>query len=197
VLAKDRLLPATPLLRGLLPLGGLQRGTTTIVTASRHDAGEVAGVTTLALELLAGASSGGYWCAAVGLSDLGLLAAAEHGVALDRLLLVPSPGSPGRWQQVLAALFDGVDAVLFAPTGPVRQSDSRRLSKRARDRGSALIVLDRQGFFGELGDLRCTVASSRCSGLYEGHGLIRGRSLEIVVSGRGSASRPLKAAVNS
>jgi hypothetical protein len=196
LLARERVLPATDLLASSLPMGGLQRGTTTIVTPSSPGSAEAPGSTTLALELLAGVSMGGYWCAAVGLANLGILAAAERRVALERLLLVPFPGGAGRWQQVLATLFDGVDAVLFAPPGPVRSSDARKLSARAKDRGSLLIVLDRHGRWSEPGDLRCRVTSSAWSGLGEGHGLLAGRSVEIEVSGRGAAARPRRTAVS-
>ncbi len=195
LLAGKRVLPATDLLAPSLPFGGLQRGTTTIVTPS-HGSAEAPGSTTLALELLAGVSMGGYWCAAAGLANLGILAAAERRVALERLLLVPFPGGAGRWQQVLATLFDGVDAVLFAPPVPVRSSDARKLSARAKDRGSLLIVLDRHGRWSEPGDLRCQVTSSAWSGLGEGHGLLTDRSIEIEVSGRGAAARPRRTAMS-
>ena len=190
LLARDRLLPAGELLGDLLPFGGLQRGTTTVVGPS-----PAPGSTTLALELLAGVSAAGHWCAAVGLANLGLVAAAERGIALERLLVVPSPGGPGRWQQMLAALFDGLEAVLFAPAGPVRPSDARTLSARTRERASALVVLDRHGYWSEPADLRCRVASSAWTGLEEGYGLLSGRSLEIEVSGRGAAARPRRATV--
>jgi hypothetical protein len=196
LLARDRVLPATRLLAPSLPFGGLQRGTTTIVSPSAAGSAEVPGSTALALELLAGVSMGGHWCAAVGLANLWILAAAERGVTLERFLLVPLPGGPGRWQQVLATLFDGVDAVLFAPPSPVRSADARKLSARAKDRGSVLIVLDRHGRWGEPGDLRCRVTSSSWSGLEEGHGLLAGRSVEIEVSGRGAAARPRRTAVS-
>src|SRR5215216_851517 len=74
-LADERLLPVVPALRPLLPGRGLRRGTT--VTVSRSAA--------LALALVAGASGAGSWMAAVGLPDLGIVAAAETGIALERL----------------------------------------------------------------------------------------------------------------
>ena len=45
----------------------------------------------LALALAAGPSAGGSWAAAVGMPDLGLVAAAEAGIALERFALVPYP----------------------------------------------------------------------------------------------------------
>jgi hypothetical protein len=177
-------LPASDGLVSLLPSGGLQRGTTTVVSS------EGTGATTLSLELLGGISKGGYWCAAAGLSSLGLLAAEERSIALDRLVLVPALGPAGRWQQVLATLFDTVDAVLFAPSSVVRSSDARRLSARARDRGAVLVVLDHDRRWSEPCDLRCKVTSSRWEGLGVGEGLLSEHSLEVEVSGRGAAVRP-------
>ncbi|MGH9177562.1 MAG: hypothetical protein ACRD0N_03275, partial [Acidimicrobiales bacterium] len=64
-LAGERLLPVHPALAGLLPGGGLRRGSTVAV----------AGSTSLALALVAGPSGAGSWCAAVGVPSLGLVAA--------------------------------------------------------------------------------------------------------------------------
>src|SRR4029453_14259220 len=72
-LADERLLPVVPVLQPLLPGHGLRRGTTVAV----------AGSAALALALVAGASAAGSWVAAVGLPDLGIVAAAEAGVALE------------------------------------------------------------------------------------------------------------------
>ena len=75
--------------RPLLPGGGLRRGATVSVTA----AAGVGGATSLALALVAEASRAGSWVAAVGLPSLGLVAADELGVALERLVLVAAPGA--------------------------------------------------------------------------------------------------------
>jgi hypothetical protein len=151
------------------------------------------GSTSLALELLAGVSIGGHWCAAAGLPELGLVAAVERGIELGRFLLVPDLGRHGRWQHVAATLFDAVDAVLLAPPASVRPADARQLAARARDRGTALLVLDRHGNWPSPGDLRCRVAWSEWTGLSAGHGLLTGRNVEIEVSGRGAAARPRRA----
>ncbi|MGA2209674.1 MAG: hypothetical protein ABSH30_08570 [Acidimicrobiales bacterium] len=186
--AGEHLLPVTPALQAILPAGGLQRGSTVVV-----DSRQSSGATTLAFELLAGPSVGGYWCAVGGFSEMGALAAAERGIDLARLVIVPFLGSPDRWLQVLATLFDSVDAVLFAPRAAVRQSDARRLAARSRDRGSVLIVLDHQGHWSGPSDLRCTVTGSQWSGLSRGHGLLASRRYELEVSGRGAAARPRRA----
>ena len=85
-LAAEHLLPVAPALAPLLPGHGLRRGTTVAVDRSAA----------LALALVAGPSAAGAWLAAVGLPDLGVVAAAETGVVLDRLVLVPAPGG-GTW----------------------------------------------------------------------------------------------------
>src|SRR5262245_5859995 len=95
----ERTLPVLPELRALLPAGGLRRGSTVAVAAGHPvplgavPAGGLTsfGATTVLLALLAAASAAGSWCAVVGLPALGLAAAAELGVALDRLALVPEP----------------------------------------------------------------------------------------------------------
>jgi hypothetical protein len=125
--------------------------------------------------------------------ELGVLAAAERGIDLARLVLVPSLGGPDRWMQVLAALFDSVDVVLFAPRTAVRQSEARRLAARSRDRGSVLVVLDHRGNWSGPSDLRCTVTRSDWSGLSRGHGLLSRRHYDLEVSGRGAAARPRRA----
>lgn len=107
--AVERGLPLAPALRPLFPGGALRRGSTVALAPSN------AGQTSLLFALLAAASAAGSWCAAVGLPDLGLVAAAEAGVVVDRLALVPRPGP--EWPGVVAALLDGVDIVVLDRAG--------------------------------------------------------------------------------
>ena len=108
-----RLLPVPVPLAPLFPDGALRRGTTTTVAGLPGH-----GATTLALALLAAASQAGSWCAAVGLSDPGVVAAAELGVDLRRVVFVPHPG--GGWAEAAGDLLPGVDVVLVrtARSGP-------------------------------------------------------------------------------
>ena len=96
--------------------------------------------TSLALALVAGPSAAGSWTAVVGCPGLGLAAAAEAGVALERLALVAEP-EPGDWAGVVAALVGAVDVVVVGPTHRVRAADARRLAARARERGTVLVQL--------------------------------------------------------
>lgn len=176
-LAGDHLLPVLPALAGLLPGGGLRRGSTVAV----------AGSTSLALALLAGPSAAGSWCAAVGLPSLGLVAADEVGVALGRLALVAAPGR--EWPAVVAALLDALDVVMVRPPRRVTAADGRRLVARARERGSVLVPLGAW----EGADVRLAVAGSEWQGLGEGHGHLRARRVEVVAEGRRAATRPRRA----
>src|SRR5450830_1672498 len=125
--AADRLLPVLPGIAPVLPQGALRRGSTLAVTGS----------TSLVLALVAQASQEGSWAALVGLPGVGLLAAAQLGVDLGRLALVPRPG--GDAATVLGALIDGVDIVVLGPGLALVDADRRRLMARARERGTVLI----------------------------------------------------------
>jgi hypothetical protein len=175
-LAGERLLPLAPALQAPLGLPGLRRGSAVTVTGS----------TALALALVAGASAAGSWVAAVGLRDLGVVAAAEAGVVLDRLALVPDP--PRRlWAEVVAALVDGVDVVLVRSPARTRPADARRLAARVRERGAVLVALG--DTWPEPPELRLRVTGSAWRGLGHGHGHLDAHRLDVLVTGRGAAAR--------
>jgi hypothetical protein len=142
------------------------------------------GSTSLLLALLAAASSAGSWCAVVGVPTLGALAAAESGIALDRLALVPNPGP--EWPTVVAALIDGVDVVVIAAPGMVSASIAGRLAARARQRGCVLVPYGRW----DGADVTLQVTQGRWEGLGTGHGRLRRRKVTVVARGRGTAARP-------
>jgi hypothetical protein len=176
----DRILPVLPELRLLLPAGGLRRGSTVAVTP---------GHPSVLLALLVAASAGGSWCAVVGLPALGALAAAELGIALDRLALVPHPGP--EWPAVVGALLDGLDLVVAAPPGPVAASVSGRLAARARQRGSVLVPYAQWAG----ADVVLDSPGGGWEGLDRGHGRLRRRYLTISAHGRGAAARPREVTV--
>jgi len=210
-LARERTLPVLPALAGLLPEGGLRRGSTVAVSgvdprasrsaaearpgvdprASRSAAEARPGATSLALALLAGPSQAGSWCAAVGLPSLGLVAAAEVGVALERFPLVARPGE--EWPAVVATLVDAVDVVLVGLPRHVRSGDARRLVAKARDRGAVLVVAGGSSSF--VADVRLSVAGAAWEGLGEGHGRLRARRVDVVATGRGAAARERRASL--
>jgi hypothetical protein len=143
------------------------------------------------LALLAGPSQAGSWCAAVGLPSLGLVAAAEVGVALERFPLVARPGD--EWPAVVAALLEAVDVVLVCLPRHVRTGDARRLVARARDRGAVLITTGASTALPA--DVRLSVAGALWEGLGQGHGRLRARRIDVVATGRGAASRERRASL--
>jgi hypothetical protein len=174
-------LPVCPDIAALLPAGGLPLGSTVAVDGSSR----------LLLVMLAAASQAGSWAAVVGLSDLGLLAAHECGLVLERLAVIPNPGS--QWAVVVDALLDGLDIVVVggdvAAGGPVSPPTARSLISRARNRGKILIPFG-HGDSWPAADLRVFAAAHRHGGIGDGHGYLVEHQVDVTVQGRGSASRP-------
>ncbi|MCY4631059.1 MAG: hypothetical protein OXE75_09295 [bacterium] len=197
--AHERTLPVLDPLRDLLPGGALQRGW--VITTGGD------GATSLALAVAAGPSAAGSWTAVVGEEGLGLAAAAEAGVVLERLLMVAAPEPRGA-AETTAALVDAVDIVLVGSEVRLGAADHRRLAARLRERGSVLIHLGGDGSHGagvwpggarsssgrasdpQGADVRLQVVSSRWSGLGDGWGLLRARRVSVRAQGRGAAGRP-------
>ncbi len=178
-----RSVPALPVagpLRGVLP-DGLRRGSTVAVTRSMS----------LLLALLGAPSRAGAWCALVGMPPLSAEAAAENGIELARLALVPAPGSG--WLTAVSALLDAMDVVAVRPPASVSDGDIRRLSARARTRGSILMpYLGRSGAgqHWPRADVNLDLEVARWTGLGAGHGRLHARQVTVRASGRGSAARP-------
>ena len=177
--ATGRVLPVVPALAGLLPDTGLRRGSTVAV----H------GGTSLLLALLASATCAGSWAAVVGMPSLGVVAAAEYGVELARLALVPHPGA--EFPAVAAALLDGVDlVVVHAETVPA--AVARRLSARARHRGA--VLLSAGAWPGADVELSCRRAP--WAGPSAGYGHLQSRRVKVRAHGRGAAARPRTATLH-
>jgi hypothetical protein len=128
----------------------------------------------------------------VGMPSIGLVAAAELGVDLSRLALIPAPGD--QWAAVVAALIDGFDLVLLHPPHRVGGGDARRLAARARERGAVLVLVDPPGW-PEAPDIRLSVTASSWEGLGEGHGSLRARRMEVVAGGRRAAGRERRGSI--
>jgi hypothetical protein len=144
------------------------------------------GATSLLLTLLAAATAAGEWAAVVdGEGVLGGLAAAEAGVALDRLAVVR--GVPASlYSRVVATLLDGVAVVGATIPRGLRVGDARRLEARARERAAVLVAA---GTWPGEASLRLRAEHSSWSGLGRGEGLLGQRVLRVAVSGRGAAGR--------
>ena len=127
--------------------------------------------------------STGAWAAVAGLPALGVVAAHEHGIPVERLLL-PNPG-PDR-SVVVAALLDGVDMVVVAPAGNADAATVRTLAARTRSR--AAVLVSTRPWVGC--DLTLTVTRHDWAGLGTGRGRLRGHQIAVRATGRGAAARP-------
>jgi hypothetical protein len=178
------ILPVLPVLRELLPRGGLARGS--VVTVAEFGL--------LALALAAGASAAGAWCGIAGVPEAGVLAAAALGLDVERTLLVPDPGQA--WAQVVASLLDGCELVLLRlpPREPARgdhrppgaygaQVRQRLEATLRRARGVLLVVGDWPG-----AHVRLRVLSQGWTGLGHGHGRLRACCAQVAADGRGEAA---------
>lgn len=196
-----RVLPVHPRLADLLPDGGLRTGTTVAVRGS----------TSLLLTLLAEASRDGAWTVLAGYPAAGMAAAADAGCDLARTLVVPLPAGSGvDASAVLAALIDGMDVVVVGPEVALLDQDRRRLTARARERGTVLLAVlptpalsagylsSRNVSTGQIPSTQgwgaqvvLEATEGAWAGIDHGAGWLRQRTLRVRRTGRGSAARPL------
>jgi hypothetical protein len=181
--SRTRLLPVLPALAGLLPDGALRRGSTLTVGRPGDD-----GTLSLALSLVAAASASGSWCALIGHPALGAVAAADLGMDLGRLALLPRPGAA--WAEATATVLEGVDLVVLCPPFAPHPAMARRLVARVRERKAVLIVVPGRAGWPEPPDLRLQVDGAAWEGVDAGRGHLRRRQLTVTVAGRRSAARP-------
>ena len=170
----EPVLPVAAPLAAVLPHGGLARGSVVSVLGQ--------GATSLLFTLLSGPEA--PWSALVGMPGVGLLAAAEFGIDLDRVVVIPEPGLDVL--QVLSILMDGVDMIAVALSAAAGPSPSRRrvLTGRLRQRGAVLLVMGPWPG----ADLVLTARWVGWTGLGRGHGRLRDRELVVDVAGRGAAA---------
>lgn len=163
-----RTIPTHPALGDLLPEGGLREGAVYSVDRSAL----------LLLALLAPPSIAGAWCGVVGMPDLGLEAARDVGVELDRLVLIPRPGE--HWMTVTATLADLMGVVALRPPAQANESTLSRLSARLRQHGTTLLV---QGPWPH-SEAMISVDSPRWHGIGDGHGRLGARDVTVTVTSR-------------
>jgi hypothetical protein len=135
----------------------------------------------LASALVAGPSQAGEWIAFVGVPDLGLEAAAQFGIDLDRTVVVPRPGE--LWLSVTAGLLDVAAVVVVKPPMPVSAQQSERLKSRLRMKDAALVC------WGEWPrcDATLSITESCWVGLGHGHGRLTARRVVVSVREGGPA----------
>lgn len=162
------------LLGSLLPGGRIRPGT--VASAG--------GDMPLLLALAAEASTDAVGWAAVGLPQMGALAAEAAGLDLASGMRIDDPGR--NWAQVLATVAEAVPVVLVGPLGPVPDRIARRLAAVLRRSGS--ILLSAGSWQGA--EARLQVISAVWEGVGNGHGLLRGRRVKVAAAGRGAATAP-------
>ena len=187
-LAHDRYLPVDAAFATLLPDPGLIRGR--IVGCSG------AAATSLALALASRATTTGSWLAVVGMAPIGIEAAGELGVAIDRLVAVDADGrQTGEWADRVAAVADGFELILTTlPGGPSTRAERaiRKVRQRIQARGAVLLMVSarRSGATSSTAssgigaDVVLEVTAGEWEGLGRGHGYLRRRRVVVRASGR-------------
>lgn len=184
-LAIERVLDLIGPLTSVFPGGGPARGSVIGV----GDSGLLA-------SLCAGVSGAGGWVALVGAGVPGFGALAERGGLLERTVVVATP-QPEHLAAVLGALVDAVDLTVLGADVAVGPVVARRLTSRARERGSVLAVSQdpvagrRHGVrpWPDAPDVVLRVEERRFRGLGVGHGLLEAIEATVVVEGRRAAGR--------
>ncbi len=176
-----------PVVAPLAPLfgeGGLVRGRTVVCT------GDAALSTALALS--AAATRAGSWLAVVGVPNLGVAAAIEAGVAVERIVLAQPPRASREWVATVAALVEGFEVLIVAPPASLSASDARRLQTRVMARQAVLIVVVMPTSTGETSvftsDIDVHADTVAWSGIERGAAHITQRTVQVRVNGRRCSS---------
>jgi hypothetical protein len=160
---------------------GLRPGTSVAVRAARPSL-EPAAMRN-AIILAAGVVPTDGWVAAVGVPSLGVLAAAEAGLALDHLVFFAAPTSV--WATVAIAAVEAFDVVVLSVPARPHANEVRRLAGRARERGSTVIAIG-PGVAAWGGEARLVASAVDWRGLGDGHGTLQSCRVSIELDGRGS-----------
>lgn len=173
-MALERTLPTSPECAGLFAEGALVRGRVLSCAGAAS--------TTVALRLVAAAVEAGGWMAVIDVPMLGLDAASELGIALERVVSISTSGESEVWADVVAAAADGFEVLITRVPAGVRQSTARKVATRLQQRGVVLVVL------GDPGVVVCDgVVDSGgqvWSGVGAGWGRLEHRSVEVTATGR-------------
>lgn len=105
--------------------------------------------------LVAPASREGSWIATVDMATLGMMAAREHGVALQRLVCIDTGGDATMWHRVVGNCVDGMDVVMVE-SPRCSAGDARRITARLRATGSVLVIVGDPGAFSPVLSIRAT-----------------------------------------
>lgn len=172
LLGEDVPVPAA--LAPLFPGGTLRRGSVVQVTGS----------TSLLLALAASVTSVGAWAALVAMPDVGWQAAAEAGLDLERVVVVPRPGADA--PAVLGALVDGVDLLVVGLCPGLAERDRRSLAARLRARQA--VFLSTEPWPGA--SLVLSAERTAWDGLGRGWGVLAHQRVTVTAVGRAAAGGP-------
>jgi hypothetical protein len=174
-------LPVSDVVRSFIPEGQLIRGR---VVACSGDA-----ALSVALLLVAHATQEGSWLAVIGVQHIAILAVAERGVALERLVLVHPPQQSKEWSTTVAAVVDGFDLVIMSVPRGVSPSDVRRVHTRIQARQSIAIIVNNDSSGVKSSqlfhpDVVLHTTTSQWIGADQGAGFLQHRDVRVQVSGR-------------
>lgn len=171
--AHERTMPVPDSFASLFAEGGIVRGRT---LACQGPA-----ATSTALALVAPAVVAGAWLALVDLPTIGLDAARELGVPLERVVAIGTDAGR-QWPEVVAAAADGFDVLLMRVPAGVPAGAVRKLGVRLRQRDVVTVILGDPGPMASDGVLQTD--APEWSGLGHGHGHLRHRRVAVRASGR-------------
>jgi len=172
--ARDQCLPVDEVLAPLLPDAGLQRGR--VIGCSGVAAWS------LALGVISRAVCTGSWAAFVGTPTVGLEAACEMGVALERVVLVDVDGGSSVWAERVAAAADGFELIVTSP--PVgAERVARRVRQRLQARGVVLLAVS-PGTPSLACDVELSSTAVTWAGIGQGSGYLMARRVTLAVAGR-------------
>jgi hypothetical protein len=183
-LARERTLPVVAPLAPLLPEAALVRG--------RALSCEGPAAASLALALTVEATVSGAWLAVVDVPWLGVEAAAELGVPLERLVRVDPgerAGTGGAWADLMAAVLDGFE-VIVTRVPRIGAGALRRVQTRVQHRGAIVVLIGPPAPWSA--DVVMRVSAPVWEGVEQGWGHLRGRRVTVEAAGR-RVPRPRRA----
>jgi len=173
-------LPVSPDLRAMFPEGGLVRGRTVLCGGDAAVA--------LALRIVSQPTQAGSWLGVVGVHNIGVQAASEQGVALQRVVFVQPATSRAEWVSTVAAAADGFDVLMLEVPHGITVADARRVQTRIQSRRNALVLIGAtqklalQSVF--QADVVIDTTTTQWNGIERGAGHVQSREVCVTVSGR-------------
>jgi len=181
-LARQRTLPVSNPLIPLFPDGALVRG--------RAVSCQGVAATSLALALAAEPTTAGAWVAVVDVPWLGVEAAVELGIPLERLVRVDPglSGSRSEWADLVGAVLDGFEVVVTRLPRHLSATVARRVQARVQAREAVLIAVGSSLSAAGRGplplDLTLEATTAVWEGVEQGWGCLRGRRVTVTSTGR-------------